>query len=166
MRATGERDERVEITWMRVLVAYVYKSPPLFRPPQSYIIWFCTHHTAFLIICERGLRPRFPSHLTRGAVAEMVRRRGRGAAQKRKRQSVNRMRHRRRARPRRSARATDHSTATIDLTGVGANASYPCGRFAAIDPRTGARQSRAEAAESSRRFDQQARHRAGLCYGF
>ena len=34
------------------------------------------------------------------------RRRGRGAAQKRKRQSVNRMRHRRRARPRRPARAT------------------------------------------------------------
>ena len=53
------------------------------------------------------------------------RRRGRGAAQNSKRQSVNRTSHRRRARPRRSARATDYSTATIDLTGVGANASYP-----------------------------------------
>ena len=35
MRATGERDERVEITWMRVLVAYVQNSPPLFRPPPK-----------------------------------------------------------------------------------------------------------------------------------
>ena len=93
------------------------------------------------------------------------RRRGRGAAQKNNRQSANRMRHRRRARPRRSARVTDHSTATINLTGVGANASYPCGRFAAIDPRTGARPSSAEAAKSSRRFDHQARHRAGLPCG-
>ena len=68
MRATGERDERVEITWMRVLVAYVYKSPPLFGGPQSYIISFCTPHTAFIIICKRGLRPHLPYHLTRGAV--------------------------------------------------------------------------------------------------
>ena len=35
---------------------------------------------------------------------------------------------------RRPARATGHATATIGLSGVGANASYPCGRFAAIDP--------------------------------
>ncbi len=88
-----------------------------------------------------------------------------GQPKKSKQQNVNKMRHRRRARPRRSARATDHSNATIDLTGVGANASYPRGRFAAIDPRTGARQSRAEAAESSRRFDHQARHQAGFSCG-
>ena len=112
------------------------------------------------------LRPRATGPTPRALPrTRCPRRRGRGAAQKSKRQSVNRMRHRRRARPRRSARATDHSTATIDSTGVGANASYPCGRFAAIDSRTGARRSSAEAAESSRRFDHQARHRAGLSCG-
>ena len=99
-----------------------------------------------------------PTRIAKNSMPEEARPRG---SPKRKRQSANRMSHRRRARPRRSARATDQSTATIDLTGVGANASYPCGSFAAIDPRTGARRSSAETAESSRRFDHQARPPCG-----
>ena len=72
MRATGERDERVEITWMRVSVAYVYKFLPLFGGPQSYIISFCTHHAAYSIISKRRLRPRCTNNLTRGAVARLA----------------------------------------------------------------------------------------------
>ena len=101
------------------------------RPAESGCAMPATPRMKDRLTCAWGLQPRGRKDATRlGQMVEVAdaamigrpratgptpralprtrcpRRRGRGAAQKRKRQSVNRMRHRRRARPRRPARAT------------------------------------------------------------